>query len=124
MKKQILLIALIIGLTTLSCSKNDDDQGSEFQGIWTGTYTGTQDNGTWTANIDSNGKVTGTASSTVHSITLQLNGKISSNGTLTATIGSASNGTEFNGKMTGTSGSGAWENTNQGINGSWSGSKQ
>ena len=123
MKKQILLITIILGLMTLSCSKNDD-QDSEYQGTWTGTYTGTQDNGTWTANIDSNGKVTGTTSSNVFNGTLQLNGNISSNGAFRATAGSASNGAEFTGQMTDTSGSGTWAKTTSGINGTWSGNKK
>lgn len=125
MKKQILLITIILGMMTLSCSSNDDnDEDSEFEGTWTGTYSGTVDNGTWIANIDSNGEVTGTTNSTVHSSSLQLNGNISSSGAFTATVGSASNGTKFNGQMTANSGSGTWTSTSAGINGTWSGSKQ
>tara|TARA_R110002049_G_scaffold97098_3_gene236954 strand:- start:7119 stop:7490 length:372 start_codon:yes stop_codon:yes gene_type:complete len=123
MKKQILLITIILGLITLSCSKNDD-QDSEYQGTWTGTFTGTQDNGTWTANIDSNGKITGTTSSTVYNASLQLNGSISSSGKFIATAGSASNGADFKGQMTETSGSGTWANNSLGIDGSWTGTKQ
>ncbi len=124
MKKQILLLTIILGLMTLACSKNDDDQKSEFQGTWTGTYAGTQDSGSWTANIDSNGKVTGTTVSTVFNVSLQLNGIISSSGAFTATAGSASNGAEFSGQMTATTGSGTWVNTNAGISGTWSGNKE
>ncbi|WP_445731103.1 hypothetical protein [Mariniflexile sp.] len=109
---------------TSSCSKNDDNQDSKFQGTWTGTYTGAQDNGSWTANIDTNGKVTGTTSSTVYNNSLQLNGNISSSGEFIATAGSASNGAEFNGQMTTTSVTGTWSNTTAGINGTWSGNKQ
>ncbi|NCP58701.1 MAG: hypothetical protein GW839_00150 [Flavobacteriales bacterium] len=123
MKKQILLITIILGLMTLSCSKNDD-QDSEYQGTWTGTFSGIQDNGTWTANIDSNGKLTGTTNSTVLKISLSLNGNVSSSGVFIATAGSASNSAEFNGKMSGTTGSGTWANTKAGINGTWSGNKQ
>ena len=126
MKKQILLITIILAMITLSCSSNDDNDNptSEFQGIWTGTYSGEADSGTWTANIDSNGEVTGNTNSSVFNVSLQLNGNISSNGAFTATAGSASNGAEFNGQMTGTNGSGTWTNTNAGFSGNWSGSKQ
>ena len=75
-------------------------------------------------NIDSNGKVTGTTSSNVFNGTLQLNGNISSNGAFSATAGSASNGAEFTGQMTDTSGSGTWAKTTSGINGTWSGNKK
>lgn len=125
MKKQILLIAIILGLTTLSCSSNDDDnQKSEFEGEWVGTYTGALDNGTWTAIIDSNGKVTGTSTSSVFNASLQLNGNVSTSGTFIATAGSASNGAQFNGQMTESSGSGTWSNSSSGTNGTWSGNKQ
>ena len=59
---------LTIGLITFSCSSNDDNdvQASKFQGTWIGTYSGDDDYGTWTANIDAEGKVTGTAVTSVY----------------------------------------------------------
>lgn len=127
MKKQILLIALMIGSITLSCSTDDDNndyQESEFQGEWIGTYTGDKDNGSWTAYIDSEGEVTGTTTSSVLNSSLELNGEISPSGGFTATAGTTSNGAEFKGQMSETNGSGTWVNTSQGINGTWSGNKQ
>lgn len=122
MKKQILLLTIILGMLTFSCSSKDDNdvQDSEFHGTWTGTYTGESDNGTWTVTIDSRGKITGTSLSTIWLNSVELNGSISANGT----IGTVSNGAEFNGQITGTTGSGIWTNTDSVTNGTWSGSKQ
>lgn len=123
MKKQILLIAIILGLVTLSCSKSDDQQESEYQGTWSGTFSGDA-NGTWSALIDSDGIITGTAQFNGVGLTLQLNGSVSPSGVFQATAGTASNGAEFSGQLTETSGSGIWINTALAMDGTWTGTRQ
>lgn len=123
MKKQILLFTIILGLVTLSCSKSDDDQESEYQGIWSGTFAG-DSNGTWSALIDSEGLITGTANFNGVGSTLQLTGGVSSSGAFQATAGTASNGAQFSGQLTETSGSGTWINTALSMDGTWNGTRQ
>lgn len=123
MKKQILLFAIILGLITFSCSKSDDDQESIFQGLWAGTFAG-DSNGTWSALIDSEGLITGTANFNGVGSTLQLTGSVSSSGAFQATAGTASNGAQFNGQLTETSGSGTWINTALSMDGTWNGTRQ
>jgi len=110
----------------MSCSSNDDDdqQKSEFQGEWAGTFTGNQESGSWSANIDSDGNVTGTTTSTVYNTTLQLNGKVSPGGSFNATAGTASNGAKFTGNLQGGTGSGSWVNELAGISGTWNGNRK
>ena len=52
--KKLLLLTFIF--TLFACSGGDDDNdnttNSEFQGEWSGTFSG-DDNGTWTAGINS-----------------------------------------------------------------------
>lgn len=123
----ILVFAIAMGFTLTSCSSNDDGddrQKSEFQGEWTGTFTGNQESGSWTASIDSDGNVTGTTTSTVYTVSLQLKGKVSSGGAFTATAGTASNGAEFTGNLKGSTGSGTWVNEFAGLSGTWVGNKK
>jgi hypothetical protein len=128
MKKTILLIFAFLTLLFLnSCSNNDDDNSSQpsaYQGNWSGTFTGTQDNGTWSANVNSSGVVTGTAISSVFSVSYQLNGTVTNNGVLSATMGTSSVGGQFNGQMNGTNANGTWINTSANMNGNWTGTKQ
>ena|SRR5690606_35946243 len=123
MKKQILLFAIILGLITFSCSKSDDDQESIYQGLWSGTFAG-DSNGTWSALIDSDGIITGTAQFNGNGSSLQLNGSVSPSGAFQATVGTASNGAQFSGQLTETSGSGTWINTALSMDGTWSGTRQ
>ena len=128
MKKSILLAFTFLTLFFLnSCSNNDDNNSNSafpYQGNWSGTFTGTQDNGSWTANVNSLGVVTGTAISAVFSETYQLNGTVSNTGVFTATLGTSSVGGQFNGQINGTNVSGTWINTSANMNGNWTGTKQ
>lgn len=123
MKKQILLFTIILGLVTLSCSKSDDQQESEYQGTWSGTFSGDA-NGTWSALIDPDGVITGTANFNGIGSTLQLKGSVSPSGAFQATVGTASNGAQFSGQLTETSGSGTWINTALSMDGTWDGTRQ
>ena len=125
MKKLIFLPILILTILITSCSSDDDNSSSSiFEGNWSGQYTGNDDNGNWTVNINSDGIVSGTATSTVFSESYDINGTTSENGTLTATLGTTSAGGEFIGQLNGNSGNGTWTNTSVNYNGNWTGSKQ
>lgn len=120
-------ILTLISSLVISCSKGDSQTTTtnfQYQGNWSGNFTGTQDNGSWTANVNSSGVATGTATSVVFSNTYQLNGTVNNQGVFVATIGTASTGAKFNGQMT-TAGvaNGTWVNTNAGMNGNWNGTK-
>ena len=68
MKKLIFLPILILTILITSCSSDDDNSSSSnFEGNWSGQYTGNDDNGNWTVNINSDGILSGTATSTVFS---------------------------------------------------------
>ena len=115
-------------LVFASCEKpvepnnNNNTTNSEFQGEWSGTFSG-DDNGTWSAGINSNGDVSGTAYSIIFADNYSLEGSVSSSGQFQATFGTSSAGGEFTGQLNGNSGSGTWVNTGAMMNGSWSGSK-
>lgn len=126
MKKWTLLLTLIIGFSIFSCSSDDDNenQTSEFQGNWNGTYTGNQDNGTWIMTIDNTGAITGTSTSNVFNQTFDVNGNVEDNGNLSVTVGNASSGATFEGTMDESTASGTWNNTSVNMNGIWEGAKQ
>jgi hypothetical protein len=125
MKKLLLLSALLIFACSSDDSDNDNDNNnnsSQFEGEWSGTFSG-GDNGTWTAAINSNGDVSGTAHSTTFSDTYDLEGYVSASGQFQATFGTSSVGGEFIGQLNGNSGSGTWVNTGAELSGTWSGNK-
>ncbi len=122
MKKGIYLLLILFGLSIYSCSK-DDDNSSELAGNWSGTFTGDVV-GTWTATISESGVVSGTTMVTSVSIVAVLNGNVNPDGKFTATAGTTSLGYNFNGQLSGSSGSGTWENSAKTQSGSWSGTKQ
>ncbi len=123
MKKLFLTLIVVISVIASGCSKKDDPETNDFIGTWAGTYTGEDDSGSWWAEIDANGDVTGGASSSVVIASFQLLGTISPEGEFTATAGSASNGTLFTGQFTDTEASGTWSNSSLGFSGTWSGER-
>lgn len=125
MKKIVLFTIISFSIFLCSCSKNDSEtsSNSSYEGRWSGRFTGTQDNGTWTASVSTSGVVTGTAVSNVFGSS-SLAGTVNNQGDFTATVGVSSDGARFTGKLTGNSGSGTWVNTSAGMNGAWTGTKQ
>lgn len=119
--KKLLLLTFVFILFTC-CGGDDDTTNSVFQGEWSGTFSG-DDNGTWTASINSNGDVSGTSYSTIFNDNYSLEGSVSSSGQFQATIGTTSGGAVFTGQFNGNSGSGMWVNTGAMMSGSWSGNK-
>lgn len=86
MKKLLLLLCLV---TAFACSDDDDNTTTptfEFDGSWSGSYTGDGDNGTWTATIETDGSVTGTAHSAIYNYDFIVEGDVSDAGILTATL--------------------------------------
>lgn len=125
MKKLFFLPILIFTILITSCSSdNNNSSSSSFEGNWRGQYTGNDDNGNWTVNINSNGVVTGTATSNVFLESYDINGNVTDDGTLTATIGTSSVGGSFVGVLSGNNAAGTWTNTDLGYDGNWIGSKQ
>lgn len=126
--KKLLLLTFVF--TLFACSGEDDDNtnseddntNSEFEGIWSGQFSG-GDNGRWTAYIESNGTVSGSAFSITFSENYFLVGSVGSSGEFQATLGTSSNGGVFTGQLNGNSGSGTWENSDAMTSGIWSGSK-
>ena len=115
----------ILFFSLMACSGGDDDNytnGSDYQGNWSGTFSG-DDNGTWTATINSVGEVNGIALSTTFSDTYTLEGSVSASGQFQATFGTSSAGGLFTGQLNATSGSGTWVNEAAMMSGSWSGAK-
>lgn len=128
MTKILLLLALVfVSFSIISCS-NDDDKApitSAYQGNWSGTYSGTDDNGIWEAKVAKDGSLSGTISSTEFSdITLSLSGTVDSKGVLNATYGNMFFTGTFTGTLANKVGSGLWTNDTQGIDGTWQGLKQ
>ncbi len=126
MKKILFLLTIFtLLLATSSCSKDDDTPNSKFQGIWSGTYSGSEDNGTWQATISADGSLTGTVTSTDFSnVILQLNGTVNPQGILNSTYGNTFFTGQFTGILQGNTASGQWNNETQQISGTWSGTKQ
>lgn len=124
MKKLLLISLAILTVSIYSCKKKDADDPIEYAGTWSGVYLGNDDNGTWTATIDSNGDVTGTAYSDVYPEDFNMIGTIDPQGAFTATAGSVSTGSEFVGQFTQSTASGTWSNSNYNMSGTWSGTKE
>jgi hypothetical protein len=125
MKKMIFLPILILTILVTSCSSdNDNSNSSSFEGTWSEQFTGNDDNGSWTVNINSDGVVSGIAISNVFSDSYDINGNVTENGSLNATLGTTSVGGSFVGELSGNNAAGTWINTNLDFNGNWSGSKQ
>ena len=125
MKKPIYLPVLILMLICFSCSKDEEGEkiNTNLTGSWIGTYTG-NDRGVWTVNVSSTGKVTGTATSSFTSDSAAINGKVSDNGALSATLGNSED-RSFVGQLGGDNvATGTWIDERRDQNGTWTGSKQ
>lgn len=123
------VILLTVGIFLFSCSNDDDNSNNvnnvfeQFQGNWEGTYTG-GDSGDWTATIDDEGVVSGSATSTTFSQTYELNGTVSESGVFTATVGTATSGATFTGQISDDNVSGTWINEGASMSGNWQGTAQ
>ncbi|MGV6832206.1 MAG: hypothetical protein ACWA5P_11680 [bacterium] len=125
MKKLVYLSLVIIALAFTSCS---DDDGNERQinenlvGNWSGTYSG-DDQGVWVVTVSSNGRVTGTVTSTFTTDSASISGEVSDSGSLSATIGNAEN-REFVGQLEeNNEAMGTWIDNERDQDGTWVGTK-
>ena len=118
----IFLISLIIGISAIACS-SDDNYVSEHQGIWRGTYTGNEDEGRWELTVDQKGNITGILTSGIIVQTFQLGGKVKKDGKLNLAIGNVSSGASFSGEMSGDSARGVWSIESENLHGEWSGTR-
>ncbi|WP_296701810.1 hypothetical protein [Algoriphagus sp.] len=126
MKKISLIILSIIGIITFSCSSEfgDLDPDSEFIGNWAGEFSGDVDHGTWTMTIVVDGTISGIAISEVWEENYKMEGQVSRKGDLKLTVGTVSGGAIFTGQIENGIISGEWSNEDQGLKGTWSGTKQ
>lgn len=124
MKKIILLLAIV--LSVYGCSSDSDSEPISYAGNWTGTYTGTGDNGTFDIIVSSTGVILGTATSVPFAESYDLSGTVSSTGGVVATFGTSSIGGTFTGQLNNTTASGTWLNNipDPDISGTWTGEKQ
>jgi len=120
-----LIYIFLLGALILSCDKDDPidvNPFDQYQGNWGGSYTG-GDNGTWMAAIDTEGNVSGSASSNVFNQTYILEGTVSETGVFTATVGTATSGAIFTGNIDGNNVTGTWSNSSAMLSGEWRGTK-
>lgn len=130
MKRIFLLFTAVCSLTIVSCSEDDQDVVQNpyevFAGTWQGTFSG-DDHGTWTANINNQGEVSGTVHSEGYDITFTLSGTVNELGVLEAHYNYQSSGLmpggNFNGTLTSNTGNGQWDSPNDAMNGTWEGTK-
>ncbi len=126
MKHITMVLLVFMSMLSINCSSDDDNSSDTlaYEGEWSGTYTGAQDNGSWTMQINTDGTVSGTATSEVFNGTYTVSGFVQENGDLTATVGNASSGALFTGQLDGSNASGTWNNTTANMSGEWSGTQQ
>lgn len=127
MKKLLLVLCLV---TAFACSDDDDNTTTptfEFDGSWTGTYSGDEDNGTWTATIEDDGSVTGIAHSDVYNYDFIVEGDVTNAGVLTASLNySGVDVGDFDGVLDNGSGQGTWgtEYGTISYSGTWTGTQE
>ncbi|NJB70013.1 hypothetical protein GGR42_000475 [Saonia flava] len=125
MKKLLFLPILIFTIAITSCSKDEQDVNidSNLTGTWNGAYSG-DDRGIWTVNVDANGNVSGTATSAYTQDSQNISGKVTDNGTLSATLGNTDD-REFVGQLKeNNEATGTWIDAGRNMEGTWEGSKQ
>ncbi|GLB50519.1 hypothetical protein [Neptunitalea lumnitzerae] len=127
MKKLLVLFTIVTML--VSCN-NDDDNGilNTAAGTWSGIYTGSGDNGTFTATVNSDGSLNGTAASdNLPDFEMNITGTVDADGNMTADLSAL--GIQignFTGLLLETEASGNW-NTNYldtSYSGTWTASKE
>jgi hypothetical protein len=119
------LTLFALSIATTSCSNDDKTNDSKFKGAWSGTYSGEEDNGTWQATISADGLVSGTFTSINFSnLVIDLTGTVNPQGALNAIYGNMFLTGQFTGTLKENSGSGAWTNESDQLNGTWIGTKE
>lgn len=123
MKKLMYLPILMGMLLNLSCESEEVEVSSNLSGTWNGSYSG-DDRGVWVVTVDSNGNVNGTATSSFTNDSSPINGKVSDNGALSATLGNTTD-REFVGQLKENNEAiGTWIDSGRDFEGTWEGTKQ
>ena len=122
--KKILLILLCLPLLFNSCEEEQSvaPSASQFVGNWLGSFDGA-DTGVVTVSISISGVVSGTTNTGTPDEDI-VSGTVTNNGALSATVGAVSTGAEFEGQLSGNSGTGTWSNYGGLLFGTWSITKQ
>lgn len=121
MVRETFYALLLLAIAITSCEK--DTPYAPYQGTWAGTYSG-EDTGSWTADIDEEGKVEGTAvSDSLPGYPFGLTGTVTEGGMFEAEASVLFGTVDFEGQITGQSASGAWVNDEAGLEGTWKGEK-
>src|SRR5690606_4807750 len=96
-----LLSTLAFSILMISCSKDDDNSDllRQYEGPWSGTYTGANDNGTWSLIVEEDGAASGQAFSIPLAQSFPINGTIEAGGNINLTTGSAGSGATFSGTV-------------------------
>ena len=127
------LIYIFLSLSLIACEKDDsisqtanngNNTNSPYTGNWSGIFTG-DDEGVWNASISSNGTITGNLTSTAWGTSSTVSGSVTNSGSLSATIGSTSDGATFVGQFDSNSntGAGIWTSPAISWTGEWTGGK-
>lgn len=123
MLKKLTVLSLMLTLVIFTSCKEDNPY-EEYEGNWSGTYTG-EDTGVWSVNINTEGAISGSfESDSIQDFPINLTGNVSESGSFNASRIIAGVTIEFIGQLTGSKGNGTWNNQQQEISGTWSGSKK
>ncbi|MDR7131760.1 hypothetical protein J2X69_004125 [Algoriphagus sp. 4150] len=119
------LLLILTATTIFSCSEKEKDEHyiSEFQGTWTGEYTGIDDNGTWVLQVHPSGKISGIISSQLLNSEFEVTGEVKKNGSVNVASGSVSSGAVFTGNMSENVANGEWTFSLYNLSGEWTGTK-
>lgn len=131
MKIKTFAIMALLVMTAASCSKDENtttqpaaNNDSPYMGKWDGVFTG-GDNGTWSMDVDKEGKLVGSLNSGNTGTTFPFTGAIDSKGVISATIDVGGVILDFDGTASadGKTCSGTWGNTTANISGVFQGAK-
>ena len=123
--KKLLYTFLAVSIIFSACEEEEQSvapPASQFAGNWLGSFDGA-DTGVITVSISIGGGVSGTTNTGTPDEDI-VSGTVTNNGALSATVGAVSTGAEFEGQLSGTSGTGTWSNYGGFLFGTWSITKQ
>ncbi|WP_192349540.1 hypothetical protein [Algoriphagus sp. Y33] len=125
MKQAAKLLLILFTTMFFSCSDKEDDEHyiSEFQGTWSGEYTGDSDNGTWILEVHPSGEISGIISSEFLNSEFEVLGEVKKDGNVSVASGSVSTGAVFTGDMSENIANGEWTFSLYNLSGEWTGVK-
>ena len=121
MKKYILTTLSFILISITACK---DDEGSPYYGAWKGSYSGNEDNGSFSVLISEQGEISGTAvSDSLPNFPFNFMGNVDNNGNLSSTINVGFYEIIFTGMLSNNSGNGTWTADSNRLLGIWQAQK-